>query len=135
MEWIRLYQSWASDPKIQRCSEIDQRRHVMIMLMRAEGILDTASDEDIAYFMRISDEDWVKTRDRFLDKNLIEHNDNGVGYDIPAWGRRQPKYDHSTERVKLWRKQHTCPDCKTVDKEVLLATDGKMVHCPICLGK
>ena len=133
MQWIRLYQSWSSDPKVQRLSETDQRRHVMLLLMRAEGNLESAADDEIAFFMRISEKEWTETKDTFIKKGLM--SDNASGYDIPAWGRRQPKWDHSSERVKLWRKDHTCPDCNTLHKEVLLATDGKMIYCPVCLPK
>jgi hypothetical protein len=106
----------------------------MLMLMRAEGNLDTATDDDIAFFMRIKESCWLETRGRLLATGLL--SDNGdAGYDIPSWGRRQPKWDHSSERVKLWRKEHTCPDCKSIDKQVQLSTSGDMVFCPVCLHK
>jgi hypothetical protein len=131
---MKLYCEWCSDPKVQTLSEQDQRRHIMLMLLCKMGDLEKATDDDVAFFMRLPSEEWLATKERLFKRGLISCNDNGKTC-IPTWEKRQGKMDHSTERVRKWRKEHTCPDCRTIDKEVQLSTVGHMVYCPQCLGE
>ena len=131
MRWCRLYAEWASDPKVQRMSEPMQRRHIMLLCLCCTGDLEKASDEDIAYFLRIGDSDWQTTKEIFEQKGLLNVNGNGT-VSLPAWQKRQPRRDHSTKRVQKWRRKHTCPECKMQATSVMVNENGVLEHCPFC---
>ena len=55
--WFRLYSEFSHDPKVQMLSEAMQRRYVMIMCMRCSNGLVTLHEAEIAFHLRISNED------------------------------------------------------------------------------
>lgn len=96
--WFRMYHEFATDPKIQMLSEEDQRRFVMLLCLKCCNGNETLQDEEIAFQLRISDENFQKTKRKFLEISLIDENCHPL-----AWGKRQYLSDSSTERVRKHR--------------------------------
>lgn len=98
--WFRMYAEFANDPKVQMMSEADQRRFVMLLCMRCGNDGVTLHDEEVAFQLRISTEEWAATKTLFLSKGLIG-DDN-----LPtAWDRRQFVSDSSAARVRKHREK------------------------------
>lgn len=96
--WFRLYSEFSHDPKIQRMSEADQRRFVMLLCLRCSNGDVTLHDEDVTFQLRISNEEWQVTKALFISKNLIDDGNNPV-----AWNKRQFVSDSSAPRVAKHR--------------------------------
>lgn len=69
--WFRLYSEFATDPKVQMLSETDQRRYIMLLCIRYGNETEPFSDRLVAFKLRISNSEAIKTRQRLLDAGLI----------------------------------------------------------------
>ncbi len=98
--WFRMYHEFADDPKVQRLSEVDQRRFIMLLCIRCRNGDETLQDEDVTFTLRITDDEWLKTKATLRDKNLIDSDNRPI-----AWDKRQYKSDSSTERVSKHREK------------------------------
>ena len=98
-QWFRLYAEFAHDPKVQMLSEVDQRRYIMLLCMRCNGDV-TLHETEIAFQLRITDEQWAETRARLLQRKLITKDNNPT-----AWEKRQYASDSSAERVRRHREK------------------------------
>lgn len=96
--WFRMYSEFATDPKVQMLSEADQRRFVMVLCMRCSNDNVTLHDTEIAFQLRISNEQWLDTKAVFIAKNLINEDNTPT-----AWDKRQFASDSSAERVARYR--------------------------------
>ena len=99
-QWFRLYAEIVTDPKVQMMTEAMQRRLVMLMGMRCSNNLETLHETEIAFQLRISQEDLVETKALFIDKGFIDETWNLVN-----WEKRQYNSDTSTERVRAYREK------------------------------
>jgi len=99
-QWFRLYAEFAHDPKVQMMSEQYQRRFVMLLCLCCGNVTETFQDEQVAFQLRISSEEWAETKSVFMAKNLITDNNKPI-----AWEKRQYLSDTSTERVRRHREQ------------------------------
>ena len=97
--WGRLYGEWGGDLKIQAMSEAYQRRHIMLVCMHINGFT-SPTDEQAAFYMRISPEEWQATKKVFQENDFL---DGGTNH-FRAWDARQFKSDSSAERTEKWRK-------------------------------
>lgn len=95
--WLRLYSEFASDPKVQMMSEIMQRRFIMLLCFRCNGLV-TLQDEEVTFLLRISNEDWQETRRLFIARGFLDEMNNLVN-----WDKRQYRSDSSAERVRKHR--------------------------------
>lgn len=100
MDWFRMYGEFATDPKVQMMSEADQRRFVMLLCLRCSNDGVTLHETEIAFQMRITDEQWVATKALFLAKGLIDEECR-----ITAWDKRQFTSDSSKSRVAKHREK------------------------------
>lgn len=98
--WFRMYSEFATDPKVQMMSEADQRRFIMVLCMRCSNVDVTLQDEQVAFQLRISNEEWARTKALFLSKNLIDEDNKPL-----AWDKRQYRSDSSAERVARHREK------------------------------
>ncbi len=98
-QWFRMYAEFANDPKVQRLSEIVQRRFIMLLCMKCNGD-ETLHDDDIVFLLRVSPDEWVETKSILRSKNLIDENNNPVN-----WAKRQYVSDSSTTRVRACRER------------------------------
>lgn len=98
--WFRMYAEFANDPKVQMMSEVDQRRFVMLLCMRCSNDHVTLQDNEVAFQLRITEDEWAQTKARFLAKRLIDEDN------LPAaWDKRQFTSDSSAERVRKHRER------------------------------
>jgi len=98
MDWFRMYQEFASDPKVQSMPEAMQRRLVMLLCLRCSNALVTLQDDEIAFALRISEEELAATKALFQRKGFIDE-----GWEILNWDKRQFVSDSSAERVARHR--------------------------------
>lgn len=97
-QWFRLYAEFATDPKVQMLSEADQRRFIMVLCLRCGNDDVTLHDEEVAFQLRISNDEWARSKALFLQKGLINEDNTPT-----AWDRRQFVSDSSAERVRKHR--------------------------------
>jgi hypothetical protein len=116
--WFRMYSEFATDPKVQMLSEADQRRYIMILCMRCSNDGVTLHDEEVAFQLRISNDEWVSTKRTLMAKGLVT-NDNKPA----AWEKRQFVSDSSAERVARHRASKKQPCNVTETKSNALDTD------------
>ncbi|MGE7136011.1 HNH endonuclease [Luteibacter sp. NPDC031894] len=100
MDWFRLYAEFSTDPKVQMMSEAMQRRLVMLFCLRTAGIIPTTDDAEVAFALRVSEEDLAKTKELFVSKGFIDEI-----WDLMNWDKRQFSSDSSNERVKKYREK------------------------------
>jgi len=95
-----MYSEYATDAKVQSMPEHMQRRLVMLFCLRCCDVTVTLSDEDLAFQLRISDEDLAETKQLFLRKGFINED-----WDLVNWDKRQFVSDSSTERTRAYRQR------------------------------
>jgi hypothetical protein len=95
-----MYHEFATDPKVQMLSEANQRRFIMLLCLRCSNDGETLHDEEIAFQLRISNDDFAQTKADLMDRGLIDEDCQPV-----AWEKRQFASDSSTERVRKYREQ------------------------------
>ncbi len=131
-QWFRMYAEFANDPKVQMMSETDQRRYVMLLCIRCNGDV-TLQDVEVAFQLRISNEEWAITKALFVSKSLITDDNKPT-----AWDKRQFASDSSAARVAKHRAKvkEACnvtvtPQNRTdtdTEEETLVAS--KLAPCP-----
>lgn len=97
MKWFRMYSEFVSDPKVQMLSEADQRRFIMLMCIRCNEDV-TLHDTEVAFQLRINEEEWSNTKAILISRNLITKDNRPV-----SWDKRQFKSDDVKQRVKTHR--------------------------------
>lgn len=98
--WFRMYSEFAIDPKVQMMSEADQRRFIMLLCLRCSNDDVTLQDDEIAFQLRISADEWAQSKALFLSKGLINDDNTPVN-----WDKRQFVSDSSAERVRRHREK------------------------------
>lgn len=96
--WFRLYAEFATDPKVQMMSESNQRRIIMLLCMKCSNGDVTLQDEEVAFQLRISNDEWAESKALFMSKNIIDNDNQPV-----AWSKRQYASDSSAPRVAKHR--------------------------------
>jgi hypothetical protein len=96
--WFRMYSEFSHDPKVQTMSEAMQRRYTMIMCMRCSNDLVTLHETDIAFYLRISDQDLAETKALFIKKGFVDSE-----WNLLNWEKRQFSSDTSNARVAKHR--------------------------------
>lgn len=96
--WFRMYAEFATDPKVQMLSEKDQRRYLMLLCLRCSNTDVTLHETEVAFQLRITDEELAATKAVLLAKGLI--NDD---FTPTAWDKRQYVSDSSAKRVAAHR--------------------------------
>lgn len=71
-QWLRLYAEFATDPKVQMLSEANQRRYIMLLCLRCSNGDVTLHDDEVAFQLRISDDEWAETKRVLMAKGLID---------------------------------------------------------------
>jgi len=98
MEWFRLYGEFATDPKVQSMPEVMQRRLLMLFCLTCNETLHTLKDEEIAFALRISEDELADTKQLFMKKNFVDDS-----WAIVKWDVRQMPSDVSKGRVAKYR--------------------------------
>lgn len=98
--WFRMYAEFATDPKVQMLGEVDQRRYLMLLCLRCSNDAVTLLETEVAFQLRISNEEWAATKAVLVGKNLITE-----ACQPTAWDKRQYASDSSTVRVAAHRER------------------------------
>ncbi|HET8688991.1 MAG TPA: conserved phage C-terminal domain-containing protein [Methanosarcina sp.] len=98
--WFRMYSEFMHDPKVQMLSEQDQRRLVMILCMRCNSDV-TLQDNHVTFTLRISNEEWMRSKNVFIQSGFIDEQNN-----VLNWDKRQFISDSSAARVAKHRALH-----------------------------
>lgn len=98
--WFRMYAEFATDPKVQMMSEADQRRFVMLLCLRCSNDDVTLHDDEVAFQLRISNDEWSRSKGLFLQKGLINEDNTPT-----SWDKRQFVSDSSATRVAKHREK------------------------------
>lgn len=83
-------------------SETDQRRFVMLLCLRCSNDDVTLQDNQIAFQLRITPDEWKSSKSLFLQLKLIGEDNKPLN-----WDKRQFKSDHSGQRVEKHRKRYS----------------------------
>lgn len=97
-QWFRMYSEFATDAKVQMMSEVMQRRYLMLMCLRCSNSLVTLHDEEIAFQLRIGNEELAETKALFIKKGFIDS-----AWNLLNWEKRQFTSDSSKGRVAKHR--------------------------------
>jgi hypothetical protein len=103
-----MYSEFSHDPKVQMLSEAMQRRYVMLMCLRCSNSLVTLHETEIAFHLRISDQDLADTKALFVSRGFIDKQ-----WTLLNWEKRQFASDTSKARVAKHRalqKEKHIPD-------------------------
>lgn len=98
MEWFRMYSEFASDPKVQSMNEAMQRRLMMLLCLRCSNTLVTLHDDEIAFALRITEQELQETKILFERKGFVTGD-----WEINNWDKRQFVSDSSAARVAKHR--------------------------------
>ncbi len=98
MDWFRMYNEFASDAKVQSMPEAMQRRLVMLLCLRCSNALVTLHDDEIAFALRISEQELAETKALFMRKGFVDES-----WEIANWDKRQFASDSSAARVAKHR--------------------------------
>ena len=98
--WFRMYAEFATDPKVQMLSESMQRRFMMLLCLRCSNGDVTLQDDEVAFQLRISNEEWADTKALLIAKGLIDLSAKPC-----AWAKRQYASDSSAARVSAHREK------------------------------
>src|SRR3990172_8673486 len=98
--WFRMYSEFMHDPKVQIMSEHNQRRLLMIFCMRCNGDV-TLHDAHVTFQLRISQEEWEKSKAVFMASGFIDSANK-----VLNWDKRQFVSDSSAARVAKHRALH-----------------------------
>jgi len=98
MDWFRMYSEFATDAKVQIMSEAMQRRLMMLFCLRCSNALVTLHETEIAFALRISNEDLAETKVLFIQQGFINE-----AWEILSWDKRQFISDSSAARVSKHR--------------------------------
>jgi hypothetical protein len=117
--WFRMYAEFAHDPKIQMMNETMQRRYVMLMCMRCSNTLVTLQVTEIAFHLRISEQELTDTKALFIAKGFIDDE-----WNLLNWDKRQFISDTSRVRVAKHRALQKEKQPKTSNEDVTLLKRG-----------
>ena len=99
--WFRMYSEFAFDHKLQMMTEAHQRRFVMLLCLRCGNGDVTLHDTQIAFQLRISEQEWQDTKQLFVQNGIIDKDNK-----VMNWDKRQFLSDSSRERVARFRERH-----------------------------
>ena len=122
--WFRLYHEFAIDPKVQMLSEKDQRRLIMLFCLRCCNGDVTFHDEEVAFQLRINNDEWVESKAIFVAKKFIDEHNR-----VLNWDKRQYVSDSSTARVRKHR-ETTKRQCNVSVTPPDTDTDTDKPPCP-----
>ena len=96
--WFRMYSEFSHDPKVQMLSEAMQRRYIMLMCLRCSNSLVTLQETEVAFHLRISNDEITETKALFISKGFIDSD-----WNLLNWEKRQFASDSSNARVAKHR--------------------------------
>jgi len=86
--YFRMQADFYHDPKVQSMREAMQRRLLMLFCLKGSGELDTLSDDEVRFTLRISRKQWEVTKALFVAKGFIDEALN-----LLPWNQRLAQAD------------------------------------------
>jgi hypothetical protein len=126
MPWFKLYNEFATDPKVQMLSEAMQRRLIMIFCLRSNETLETLHETEVAFHLRITETELQQTKQLFIQKGFIDDD-----WNVLNWEYRQQAFSTSTERVRKHRikqKQQLNGNETPIETHVTLHVTPETLH-------
>lgn len=127
MKWFRFYHDALDDPKVQRLPGETFKFWVNLLCLASQGAergLIAKSVEEIAFALRVSDDDGAAMMADLIRRGLIEETTDGYG--PHNWNGRQFKSDNVADRVHEHReRKKSIPETLPV---TLQATDDATLH-------
>lgn len=93
-----MYSEFSHDPKVQMMTEAMQRRYMMLMCMRCSNTLVTLHETEVAFHLRITEQELAETKALFVQKGFIDSS-----WNLLNWEKRQMLSDTSNVRVARHR--------------------------------
>lgn len=106
MQWFRMYAEFATDPVVQSLSFDDQRHFVVVLCLKASGLLDREYThpqirvEIIRKALGLDTTTMHDTKTRLSAVGIIDHD-----WQPTSWDKRQYLSDTSAERTRKYRKR------------------------------
>jgi hypothetical protein len=100
LEWCKLWAEWGTDPKVQSMSESMRCRHALLLCLRCTHDVARLSEDEIAFYMRITLEDLLVTKDLFVRKGFIDKH-----WNVTKWDKRQASVSPSALRMRALRER------------------------------
>lgn len=121
MEWLRLYSGIVDDPKVMLISETLRWRYVALLCVASEEKKNGALpvDKIVAFKLRISEEDWKRTKQELEQYGLIKYDEN-YNLVIDRWSTLFASFDNLRPSPATWkiiratvfeRDDYTCQYC------------------------
>lgn len=124
-----MYHEFATDPKVQMMPENMQRRLVMLCCLHSNETIETLHETELAFALRISEEELAETKKLFLSKNFIDDN-----WILLSWEERQKPSDSSTPRVKKHREKKKREQETPTEQHVTTHVTDETLHVTNCNG-
>lgn len=106
LPWFRFYHEFAGDPVLQGLAFEDQRHYVMVLCLKASGLLDREfPSPDFRHRMIVRALGLDPLAGAEVSRRLREVGLIDESWQPPAWDKRQFKSDNSTTRVQKFRSQ------------------------------
>lgn len=99
--WFRFYDEVLNDRKVQKLSPDLFKGWVNLLCLASAGDGEIGTVDDVAFSLRMSDDDATELVAQLVRADLIELTETGMR--PHAWDKRQFKSDVSTDRVKRFR--------------------------------
>lgn len=118
LPWFRFYHEFVGDPVIQQLDFGDQRHYVMVLCLKAAGVLDREfPTEDyrhrvICRALGLDPLAGSEAKRRLQDVGLLDGS-----WHPPAWDKRQFKSDNSTARVQAYREKRNAQSSEEESKK------------------
>jgi hypothetical protein len=110
MKWFKFHSEFKSDPKIKRLPIAHRYAFIVLMCLANEGEGDqwgkiNLDDEDIAFDLEMTEEDWLTLKAKFKAKGFIDFEQGTIT--IRNWNKRQErKPSDQPEAVKARVAKH-----------------------------
>lgn len=102
LPWLKLWNEFAVDIKVQSMSEAMQRRLVMIFCLTSSGDIPGLTEQEIAHALSITKSELAKTKQLFIDKHFIDD-----AWKLSKWEKRQlPADPTAAERMRRLREKN-----------------------------
>lgn len=100
--WFRLYSKTITDTKLIAVTEALRWRYVALLCIQCNGEYETMPDDEIALALRITEEEWLSTKEIFIKRKLLDSDGT-----ITSWEKLQYISDlkdpTAAERQKRYR--------------------------------
>ncbi len=100
MDWCKLWAEWGTDPKVQSMTESMRCRHVLLMCLRCTHETSALTEDEIAFYMRITADELAQTKSLFVTKGFIDKR-----WNVLKWEKRQDSVSPAAQRMRALRER------------------------------